>query len=258
VPQVLGNAGALREVITNLVINSIDAMPAGGQIAIRTWSEGAWVYLAVADTGVGMTEEVRQRAVEPFFTTKGRWSTGLGLSVNYGTVKQHGGHLDIESAEGRGTTVTIRLPSCEVLPDPARSAPAVTREATPRRYRVLVVDDDTRVREVLSEQLAKRGHTVVAAAGGVEALAMLERVEPVDLVVTDLGMPGMNGWELARAIRTRWPRLPIVLLTGWGSQVEAARADRAAVDLVIAKPVTAKSWDEVLDLCVRRRDSASS
>ena len=109
-PPIIGNAAALREVLMNLMLNAVEALPKGGEITLRTFSEDGWVGLAVSDTGVGMSPEVRERVLEPFFTTKGPRSTGLGLSSSYGILQRHGGKLMIESAESRGTTVTVRLP----------------------------------------------------------------------------------------------------------------------------------------------------
>jgi signal transduction histidine kinase len=253
VAPVSGNASALREVVINLVLNAVDALPAGGRIEIRTFPQGERACLAVADNGAGMPEEVRRRALEPFFTTKGPTGTGLGLSVSYGIVKSHGGELDLQSAPGRGTVATVRLPSVTAGHADEGVGPASGRErtlATPQR--VLIVDDDEEVRSLLADLVTSQGHHVLQAASGREVLALLERGAPIDLVLADLEMPGMTGWELARAIRSRWPQLAVGLVTGGGNQVDAPLADRELIVGTVAKPVSPDAL-EALIVRARRR-----
>jgi len=235
---VAGELAPLREVLMNLLLNGIDAMPGGGRLILKTWMTGPDVHCSVSDTGAGMSEEVRHRALDPFFTTKGPKSTGLGLSVTYGIVQRHNGKLEIESTPGRGTTVTITLPAMgTTMPAPAAS-PAL---ATPSQLRVLIVDDEPEVRSALADMLGIAGHTAFQAAGGREALAWLEAGQPVDLVLTDMGMPGMMGSEVARAIRGRWPHLKIGLMTGW-DETEGLVADATSiVDFTLAKPFELKA-----------------
>ena len=235
---VAGELAPLREVLMNLLLNGIDAMPGGGRLIFKTWMTGPDVHCSVSDTGAGMSEEVRHRALDPFFTTKGPKSTGLGLSVTYGIVQRHNGKLEIESTPGRGTTVTITLPAMgTTMPAPAAS-PAL---ATPSQLRVLIVDDEPEVRSALADMLGIAGHTAFQAAGGREALAWLEAGQPVDLVLTDMGMPGMMGSEVARAIRGRWPHLKIGLMTGW-DETEGLVADATSiVDFTLAKPFELKA-----------------
>jgi signal transduction histidine kinase len=234
IPPVRGEIGPLREVLMNLVLNAVDAMPEGGRITLRTWADDGTVHCAVADTGVGMSPEVRQRALEPFFTTKGLKSTGLGLSVNYGILQRFGGELAIDSVEGRGTTITFTLPAANRAVVPATTP--VT--APPRRLRVLVVDDEPEVRALLTEMLDAEGHDAVVVAGGAEGLNALAGDGAIDVVLTDLGMPGMTGWDVARAVKSRRPELPVVLITGWGEDPEGRPEDRRAADVIIAKPIT--------------------
>ena len=191
------------------------------------------VALLVTDTGVGMTDEVRQRAREPFFTTKGVKSTGLGLSVSYGVIQRHAGDLAIESVLGRGTAVTIRLPAA-VLAPPPRVVPTASLPVRPQR--ILVIEDSAQVRELLATVLAEQGHTVTAAASGPEGLATLESGPPVDLVLTDLGMPELTGWQVARAVKARWPGIRVGIVTGWGEQVDPDQAARHRLKFVLAKP----------------------
>jgi signal transduction histidine kinase len=236
VKPVAGELAPLREVLMNLVLNAIDAMPDGGRLGVKTWADGQGVHCDVSDSGAGMSEEVRQRALDPFFTTKGPKSTGLGLSVTYGIIQRHNGKLEIDSAPGRGTTVHITLPAAGPMADAvARLAPAAPALAP---LRVLVVDDEHEVRSALADMLGTSGHTAFQAAGGQEALAWLETGQPVDLVLTDLGMPGMTGTDLALAIRARWPHLRVGLMTGWDETEAPVGEASAIVDLVIAKPFT--------------------
>jgi len=236
-PRVLGEAADLREALLNLVLNAVDAMPAGGTLTITGQAVPgplAWVDITVSDTGTGMPEEVRQRAIDPFFTTKGVRGTGLGLSVVYATVERYGGRMDIVSAPGQGTTVTLRLPAAAADARVAARLPA-WGPVSPRR--ILVVDDDATVRAPLAALLRESGHTVLEADGGSAALALL-RTQPVDCLVTDLGMPDMTGWALARDAKGLTPTLPILLLTGWGVHAGAEEPDADSLaDRLLGKPV---------------------
>ena len=252
VPPISGQAFELREVVTNLILNAVDAMPKGGRITLKTWSERPWVFLSVSDTGVGMSEEARRRAFEPFFSTKGPSRTGLGLSVAYGIVQRHSGEIAIESAEGKGTTVTVRLRSAPergltqsegLLRPPAGGRPMISSPsvaqpgspAPPHAARILVIDDEVQIRLLLSKILTTEGHTVTQAAEGSEGLALLED-SPYDLVITDLGMPGMTGWQVAEAVKVRRPGTPVVLVTGWGDTVEPDAMAEHGVQALLCKP----------------------
>lgn len=225
---------AIREVLMNLVLNAVDAMPQGGTLTFRTWADGGAVYCAVTDTGVGMSAEVRARAFQPFFTTKGVRRTGLGLSTSYSIVRRHGGDLTLESEEGRGSTVTIRLP-VDVVPGSRASTLDRTSPAKAALH-ILVVDDDRETRALLEEMLTALGHRVTLAPGGPEALAMLEEGPEPDLVLTDLGMPTVNGWQVAAAAKARYPGLPVALVTGWGEEPPSWPEKLEYVDSIIAKP----------------------
>jgi signal transduction histidine kinase/CheY-like chemotaxis protein len=236
IPPVPGDLPALREVLTNFIFNAIDALPHGGQITVRTRLDGEGVLCEVEDTGVGMSPEVQRRALEPFFTTKGFHSTGLGLSVNYGIIRRHGGEVTIESAVDKGTRVAFRLPL--VAPREDLVTPGSVPAPVTSPLRILVIDDEREVRNVIAEILAQQGHQVVEAAGGADGLAHLEREGSFDLLLTDLGMPGMTGWEVARAAKARRPTLRVGLITGWGEQPAGKPEDRAAADFVLPKPIT--------------------
>ncbi|MBI2219111.1 MAG: GAF domain-containing protein [Candidatus Rokubacteria bacterium] len=236
IPEVPAESAALREVLMNLILNSIDALPDGGTITVRTWAADGAVHCEVGDTGAGMTPDVQRRALEPFFTTKGFQSTGLGLSVNYGIVRRHGGDVTIESRPGEGTRVAFWLPTAP--PDGTTGLTPESTPATTPALRILVIDDEPEVRDVVTEILESEGHSVVQAASGREGLACLDGEDMFDLVLTDLGMPGMTGWEVARAAKAKRGVLRVGLLTGWGEQPAAKPEDRAAADFVVAKPVT--------------------
>ena len=231
----VGEPAPLREVLMNLLLNAADSISQTGRITLKTWSHDERVYCSVSDTGAGMPEEIRRRALEPFFTTKGPKATGLGLSVAYGTVQRYGGTLTVESAEGQGTTVEVSLPSAPAAAQVARkSAATAARAAVP--LRILVIDDELQVRSTLAEMLEEQGHSVTQAPGGREGLSYLEsNPELVDVVISDLGMPDMTGWDVARTIQSRWPRLPVGLITGWG-ETDVTREERGRVNFVITKP----------------------
>jgi len=235
-----GQAAELREVVTNLILNAVDALPNGGKIMLRSWAENKSVLLSVSDNGVGMSKEAKRLAFEPFFTTKGVKSTGLGLSVVHGIVESHGGSVVLESEEGQGATVTLRFPA---FPSPvSRRAPGTGPVA--RVSRLLAIDDEPEVLDVLKELLTSLGHAVTTASRGSEGLALLER-ERCDLVFTDLAMPGMTGWQVAKAIKSRWPDLPVVLLTGWADQVHPA-SHTTSVDRFVRKPFQLEQIEETL------------
>ncbi len=244
VPDIVGNEPELREALTNLIFNAVDAMPHGGTITLRTRWERNQVVIEVADTGTGMTEEVRRRCLEPFFSTKGQRGTGLGLSIAYGTISRHRGRIDIETELGKGTTFFIRLPA---RPARAGADNAKTAEspAPARSLRILTVDDETVLREVIAEYLACDGHTVETAGSGPEALEKLAKAE-FDLLLIDRAMPEMSGDQLAAAVRATNCAVPIIMLTGFGSMMIASDEKPPGVDMVISKPVTMAQLREAI------------
>ena len=231
VPPVAGEESALREVLTNLIFNAVDAMPAGGTLTLRTTRRGDTAVIEVADTGTGMTAVVRQRCLEPFFSTKGERGTGLGLSMVFGIVQRHSGSLDIRSAPGQGTAFIITLPLQDAPPEAAAAAPV---RAAQRPLRVLVVDDEAPVRDTLAAVLAADGHEVELATDGADGLRRFD-AGTFDLVITDKAMPVMNGDQLAKAIKSRAPKTRIILLTGFGLFHE--KGEFPDVDVLASKPI---------------------
>ncbi len=238
-PPVLGYAPEIREALTNLIFNAVDAMPQGGTLSfsgsdLPPQGDGQehWVELAVTDTGIGMPESVRSQIFDPFFTTKGPHGTGLGLSVVYSIMERHGGRVDVRSIPGRGTTFLLRFQKAVTL-EQGREEEAPAAGGVARR--LLLVDDDASVRMTLGSLLRASGHSVTEADGGGEGIELLGDGPP-DLVITDLGMPEISGWEVARAAKNRYPNLPVILLTGWGEDV-ASEGDPHSVDRILGKPV---------------------
>jgi len=233
VPAARGNESELREALTNLIFNAVDAMPEGGTITLATRSHGKHAVLEVLDTGTGMTEEVRQRCREPFFTTKEQ-GTGLGLASVHGVVRRHGGELEIQSTEGQGSTFMLSIPLAtqedEMSPDHVE---VVCGDA----MKVLVVDDEPGVRDIVSEYLTIDGHVVDTAKDGEEALAKFQ-AGSFDVVVTDQAMPEMNGEALAANIKQSAPHVPVVLLSGFGDMMKILGEKPDNVDLILGKPIT--------------------
>jgi signal transduction histidine kinase/ActR/RegA family two-component response regulator len=270
VPDVAGEASELREVLTNLILNALDAMPAGGALYLVTdVTPDGEVCLSVTDSGEGMSDEVRARIFDPFFTTKGVRGVGLGLSVVYGIVQRHGGRIEVTSAPGQGSTMHVILPPIDgtdrrtgtardsVLPTGVSPVTANLLAGGPA-LRIFVADDEPAVRTLLADLLRVAGHEAESFASGRELVAGLEaavqdpRARPVDLVLTDLGMPEMSGWDVARAVREHAGAPPVVLVTGWGIQLDDQLLAESGVADVIAKPFTLEDVLEVVRRAARR------
>jgi signal transduction histidine kinase len=241
--SVMANEARLREVLTNLVLNAVDAMPEGGAIRVTGEREGRWGVIRVADSGHGMTEEVRRRCFEPFYSTKGERGTGLGLAVCHGIVERHGGRLEIDTAVGTGTTISVYLPLLSVgFAEERCVRPPVNEVDYPLHHlKVLVIDDDRGPRRILSRFLTRDGHTVVTAASGSEGIERLKHGD-FDLVVTDRAMPEMNGDQVASEVKRQWPDLPVILLTGFGDIMHCSGEVPLNVDEVVGKPVTPEEF----------------
>jgi signal transduction histidine kinase/CheY-like chemotaxis protein len=263
-PPVRGNAAELRETVTNLVLNAIDAMPRGGQLSLATRPHEGGVELMVTDTGEGMSEDVRGRIFEPFFSTRSPLRTGLGLSVVHGIVGRHQGRIEVESEVGRGTRVRVWLPAAE----PARPAVAAPEREAPRREpaarraepapgpaRVLVLEDEQRIREMLEDSLSRAGHHVESAADGLAGLARFQGGE-FDVVLTDLSLPERSGLDVARAVKRMRPGTPVVLITGWGHLLDPTLLAQSGVDLTLVKPFRLERVLGILEDALRLRRPA--
>lgn len=252
-PMLPGSVGEIREALTNLVFNAVDAMPDGGTLSVRTSCTGAagearQVRIEVGDTGIGMDENTRRRCLEPFFTTKGERGTGLGLAMVYGMMERHGASIDIVTAPGQGTAVRLDFPACAA--DEREPAPDAAH-AVPPRLRILVVDDDPMVLKSLRDILEIDGHDVVSADGGQAGIdcfqASYERHEHFAVVITDLGMPHVDGRKVASAVRQCSPATPIIMLTGWGQRLAADSDYPEHVDCVLGKPPRLKELRRALN-----------
>jgi signal transduction histidine kinase/CheY-like chemotaxis protein len=242
IPSIRGNSSELREALANLIFNGVDAMTTDGTLTIRTRTGDEHVTLEVSDTGMGMTEEVKKRCLEPFFSTKEENGTGLGLSMVYGIISRHEGDIQIESEVNKGTTFIIHLPIAESH-DMAITQP--TTELPTRQLHVLVVDDEPAVCDLVTEYLSVDGHTYEIASNGSKALEKF-RQGRFDLVITDRAMPDMGGIQLASIIKQTTPKLPIIMLTGFGDMMSTLGEMPESVDWVISKPVTLQKFREAL------------
>jgi signal transduction histidine kinase/ActR/RegA family two-component response regulator len=228
---VMGVETELLEALNQLIANAVDAMPKGGTLTIRTGIDGKRGFISVADTGQGMAENVKRRAFEPFYSTRGETGLGLGLSVVYGIMARHGGEATIDSEAAVGTTVNLRLPMS------GEGAPEPTTLPDTDQSQILVVDDDETVRTALGDMLRGAGYAVTLAASGLEGIAKVrEREGAFHLVVTDLGMPDVPGWEVVEAVKQVETATPVVIMSGFDRARATRRAKELGVDLVISKP----------------------
>jgi len=263
--KVMGDESELREVLVNMVFNAVDAMPEGGQLTLGAFDIDDSVVIMIADTGSGMPAEVKSRIFDPFFTTKGKAGMGLGLAVSFGIIRRHEGSVQVDSEVGVGTKFMISLPKAEVTEEAniseaelakpqATSSPStnIARTFDENQPKILVVDDEEPVRELLRDLLEHEGCRVYMAPGSREALGLFE-VHQFDGIFTDVGMPGMSGWELSHAIRQRNQQIPIAIVTGWGEAVGSDEQKEAGVDWVIAKPFRAEKISEIAQEMSRKR-----
>lgn len=255
-PKVLGAESEVRDALTNLMLNAVDALPEGGTIRLRTRHEARdnQVVVEVQDDGVGMSETTRSRCLEPFYTTKGERGTGLGLPMVFGMLQRHGGELEIDSELGQGTTMRLMFPAAPTgvsmrtheLPTPAPP------------MRILLVDDDPLVLRSLRDALELEGHEVLTSEGGQagidEFAGALDKGKPIDVVITDLGMPYVDGRKVAARIRQLDPQVPVIMLTGWGHRLIATDDIPEHVDRVLSKPPKMPELRATLaELTVNRR-----
>jgi PAS domain S-box-containing protein len=252
---VSGIDSELTEVVVNVLSNAIDAMPEGGVIKVTSQNllveNSHCVELSVKDSGIGMSSEVIQRVFDPFFSTKGPKGIGLGMSVAYGVITRHHGRILLNSELGQGTTCTIRLPAAQ---QPERLVNTQKRSSNEEKKRVLVIDDEDVIREFMQEMLAAADFEADVAATGPEGIELFER-NTYHLVFSDLGLPGMSGWEVARILKQKKPDVPLILLSGWGIQLDDVRVKQSGVDLVLSKPCQIKEILGAVDEVLKRPKS---
>jgi signal transduction histidine kinase/ActR/RegA family two-component response regulator len=263
--KVMGDESELREVLVNMVFNAVDAMPDGGSLTLAAEEVDGSVVVSVGDTGTGMPPEVKSRIFDPFFTTKGKAGMGLGLAVSFGIIRRHEGSVEVESEVGGGTKFKISLPKADIIEEPVVVEAEIARLAIESSItssshsfngpqpKILVVDDEEPVRELLRDLLESEGFRVYLAPGGREALSLFA-VQQFDGIFTDVGMPGMSGWELAHAIRQNNESIPIAVITGWGEAVGSDEQKQARVDWVVTKPFRAERISELgQEICKKRK-----
>jgi CheY-like chemotaxis protein len=255
----------LREALTNLVFNAVDALPRGGVITLVTRStkvasaepDGTSerrIQVAVRDNGTGMDEKTRQRCLEPFFTTKTlRGGTGLGLAMVYGMVQRHDGGIEIESSPGHGTCVRLTFPiQRKVLQAVPNGLSSIKKD---RSLYILCIDDEEANRQLLTDSLTHFSHRVVTASSGDQGIELFRAArlknQPFEAVITDLGMPKMDGHQLARTIKAESPSTPIIMMTGWGSMMTEDGETAPEVDALVGKPPQIRELNELLLRLVR-------
>ncbi len=234
IPEVLCNPTELREVFTNIINNALDAMPDGGSISISTWSNEGNVFVSVSDTGKGMPENVTKRVFDPFFTTRRPLGTGLGMSVSYGVIVRHGGRIEVESEEGKGTTFNLSIPiGKDAVQNIEQSESA--RQVTTRKLHILVVDDSEEMCVIVDRFLTKGGHTVKTIDNGAGAIALAGK-EDFDLVLCDLAMPDVYGYDVINIFNELSKSPKIGIMTGWDETLKPVDDEDYKVDFILKKP----------------------
>jgi signal transduction histidine kinase/ActR/RegA family two-component response regulator len=237
-----GHEGELLEVVVNLIKNAAEALTQGGEIRVSTFVNHGKVFLQVRDNGIGIPRENLGKVFQPFWTTKGYHGTGMGLASSLGIVKRHQGQIVLDSREQLGTTVTVTMP---FTGQPETDLSSLITCALDRKLSILIIDDESEALTLLEEGFTELGHEVFAARSGQEGIEIF-RKNRVDLVISDLAMPGMNGWQVGRAIKEICeqkgiPKAPLILLTGWGGQLdEKEKIEASGIDRVAEKPVSLK------------------
>ncbi len=232
VPPAEGNDGELKGVIGNLIVNAVEAMPEGGRIEIGTFERDGLVCLEVSDTGCGMSEEVKKKIFEPFFTTRPYTNTGLGLSMAHGIIKRSAGRIGVESEAGKGATFTVYLKPSRREKDEG-PAPAVRKH---EGARILVIDDEEEIRKMMVHGLSLFNYQVDTACDGEEGLRLFAEKRH-DVVLTDLGMPSLSGWEVCKAIKQLNVKTPVGMITGWGMEMDEEKERESGVDFIVSKPL---------------------
>jgi len=259
-PLLLGDPSEIREAFTNLIFNAVDALPSGGAITFttrvvagpvsrKTGQPSTQIQVEVRDNGIGMDEKTRQRCLEPFFSTKAKHGgTGLGLAMVYGMIQRHEGAIGINSTPGKGTSFELTFPVREQIVPAV--APAPPRVNEPRSLHVLCIDDESVIREILNDSLTNFNHRVTVASSGKDGIELfrtaMRQKQPYQAVITDLGMPEMDGHQVARIIKAESPKTPIIMLTGWGAIMKEEGETAPEVDAIIAKPARIDELNNLL------------
>jgi two-component system cell cycle sensor histidine kinase/response regulator CckA len=258
VKRIKAGASHVEEIVLNLAINARDAMPAGGRLTLTTAMHtrleqdaaigppGEYVRLIVADTGCGIPEAQQSKVFEPFFTTEGAGESAVGLAKVYGIVKENGGHIHLDSTAGVGTTFTVDLPAISESPAVVDSPPPPPARLMGGFAPILIVEDEPRIRELMRLVLVRAGHDVVAVAGPHEALAALNRQPDINLLLIDVVMPEMNGYDLAAEARRIVPGAQVIFLSGFAPDP----GRQTAADGFLAKPFTAESLTDIVQLAL--------
>ncbi len=252
---VSGKEGEIMEVLVNLIKNAAEALPTGGEIRIKTFFQGDGAVLQVSDSGTGIKGEHLKKVFEPFWTTKGlSIGTGMGLAVSHGIISRHGGTIHVNSEEGKGSTFTATIP----LANESHEVPMLPgEEMSGAKLKILVIDDAPVIVMHFEGILTAHGHQLFSALSGEEALEIFSN-NKIDMVICDLGMPSMNGWEVGKAIRAickerGMRKTPFVLLTGWGGQdLEQEKIIESGVDSIVEKPIDNKKLMAVVGKMAER------
>lgn len=252
-PAIEGNTDELRETVANLLFNATDALPDGGSVSVSTRLEENHIFVEVRDDGIGMDEEAQKRAFEPFFTTKLYRGDGLGLSLVYSIMSRHGGEIVINSAVGKGTTAILVFPrDFRISQREAAARPQLYID--PSKFAILMIEDDDGVRDSVHELLVTRGHQVRSFANGREGLeAFFE--QPSAIVITDLGMPEISGWEIAGGVKSHSPSTKVILMTGWGVNLDDHTVRASGIDYILSKPFQSTESFAAIDSVVVRDPS---
>ena len=241
IPEVLCNPAELREVFINLISNALNAMPDGGSLSFCTWSDENTVFISISDTGTGMTEEVKKKVFDPFFTTRRPEGTGLGMSTSYCIIEEHGGKIDIESEVGQGTTFILSIPNDKkkvqqtVLPESSQETKETKENKENKGLRVLVVDDNEGMRSVLDQSLSRIGCNVKTVENGTDALELSKR-EEFDIVLCDLVMPDICGYDVVKALNELEKSPKIGIITGWAEELIPLEKEVLEIDFIVKKP----------------------
>lgn len=250
-PMIVGDDTDIRQAMTNILVNAVDALPKGGAIKVALERQGDQAVFSVSDTGTGMDAESLERCMEPFFSTR-KEGAGMGLAVAYGVMQRHGGEIVIESKKGRGTTVSLRFP----IPGESLKAPAAKSMEGEGRHRVLYVDDEPEVLEVMRQIIEALEHDVEVAGGGAKGIeafsASLKSDRPFDLVITDMGMPEVDGRAVAKAVKEASPHTPVVMFSGWSAQMLEEQGAAQYVDSVVSKPPTLDKVGQMIKSAMNR------